>query len=129
MKGVIQFFEKTGCKGNTKQQQLLRDEGYMLQITDIISKKWDIESLNRCLKGRKVHDCVNLMAPIIKDEQLIIDDLTESELMEVMIEHPILIKRPVIFYRGEVSVGFNTPLVSKLLGEEQPEHFCQKKVR
>lgn len=128
MKGIIQFFEKPGCKGNIKQQQLLRDAGYVLQITDILSKRWDVESLNRCFVGNKVHNCVNLMAPIIKKEQIEIDNISESDLLELMIEHPILIKRPIIFYRGEVSVGFNTPLVSKLLGEEQPEHFCQKKV-
>lgn len=128
MKGIIQFFEKPGCKGNLKQQQLLRDAGYVLQITDILSKKWDVESLYRCFKGRNVHDCVNTMAPIIKKEQLEIDELCESDLLDLMIKHPILIKRPILFYRGEVSVGFNTPLVSKLLGEKQPEHFCQKKL-
>lgn len=129
MKGIIQFVEKPGCRGNIKQQQLLRDAGYVLQITDILSKQWDMESLYRCFKGRRVHDCVNLMAPILKEEDIEIDNLTESELMDLMIKHPILIRRPIIFHRGEVSVGFNTPLVSKLLGEDQPEHFCQKKVR
>lgn len=127
MKGIVQFFEKAGCKGNKKQKEILSKAGYMLQVTDILTKQWDVESLLRCFTGRKIHDCVNLMAPMVKNNKMELNSLSEEELLLLMIEHPILIKRPIIFYRGEFSVGFNTKLVSNLLGGDQPEHFCQKK--
>lgn len=126
MKGIVSFYEKPGCKGNERQKEKLRAAGYVLQVIDILTKGWDEETLLQFFGDTPIHQCVNLRAPIITSGQLDINQLTDSELLQKMIELPILIKRPLLFFRGQFAVGFENELVTTLLGEPQIEEPCQK---
>jgi len=126
MKGIISFYEKPGCQGNARQKEKLRAAGYMLQVVDMISKKWDEETLMQFFGNTPILQCVNRRAPIITSGELDVDALSEAELLEKMIASPILIKRPLIFYRGQFGVGFENNLVTALLGEAQTEEPCHK---
>ncbi|MDC7222607.1 MAG: hypothetical protein PQJ60_02635 [Spirochaetales bacterium] len=126
MKGIVSFYEKPGCQGNAKQKQQLKDEGYMLQVVDMISKKWEPEELQKFLCNYNIYDCVNQRAPQVKSGEFQASELSEEELLAAMIESPILIKRPLIFFRGEFAVGFENDLVTKLLGGPQKDSVCHQ---
>jgi len=127
MKGIISFYEKPGCRTNEEQKEILINAGYKLQVIDMLSKKWEKESLQQFFGSLKVHDCVNLKAPEISGGELDIHRFTEEELLDLMLEKPILIKRPLLFFRGEFAVGFENDLVAKLLeGEEAAQISCRK---
>jgi arsenate reductase len=127
MKGVVSFYGKPECSGNKKQKALLRDAGYMLEERDLLNTSWDQEKLLNFFNGVPVHECINQRAPLISQQRFNPAELTEDELLEKMIEHPILIKRPLIFFRGEYACGFDSPLVKKLLGEDPGIVDCRCK--
>ncbi|ADE55622.1 ArsC/Spx/MgsR family protein [Coraliomargarita akajimensis] len=124
MKGIVSFYEKPGCTRNALQKEQLRAAGYVIQALSLIDKNWDPQSLYRFFGGNSPHDCVNTRAPQITSGALAPSTLTEDELLEQMRAHPILIKRPLIFYRGEYCCGFDTALVAKLLGAKQTDPGC-----
>lgn len=124
MKGIVSFYEKPGCKGNAKQKEILRQAGYKLQVIDILSKEWDEETLMKFIGNMPVHACVNVKAPSVKSGIFEPEKLTEAELVEAMIYEPILIKRPLVFYRGEFAVGFDSDLVEKLLNQRMEDSVC-----
>lgn len=126
MKGIVSFYEKPGCKGNARQKEKLREAGYALQVIDILAKSWDEETLLQFFGDKPVHQCVNLRAPLITNGEIDINRLNDSELLQKMIEYPILIKRPLLFFRGQFAVGFDNELVTMLLGESQSEDSCRK---
>lgn len=129
MKGIISFYEKPGCKNNNRQKELLSEAGYKLQVIDLLNKEWNREDLLKFFQYKSIFDCINLKAPVISNKKLIISDLSEDELLEEMIKSPILIKRPLIFYRGQFGIGFDSELVKTLLGQKAPEMICHKNVQ
>lgn len=124
MKGIVSFYEKPGCEGNAEQKKKLEAAGYKLQVIDMISKEWETEQLQKFFGGMNIHDCVNKRAPSIKSGALDPSTLAEEDLLSAMVQEPILIKRPLLFFRGEFGVGFENDLVTKLLGEKQSESVC-----
>jgi nitrogenase-associated protein len=126
MKGIISFYGKTGCKGNARQIEQLKRADYVVQVIDILTKEWDVETLLKFIATETVQACVNQRAPQISSGEFNPLELNDSELLQAMIQDPILIKRPLIFYRGEFACGFDHPLVKRLLNEEPIDYECQQ---
>jgi arsenate reductase-like glutaredoxin family protein len=116
MKGIVAFYEKPGCEENEAQKEKLKQADYMLQVVDMINKKWQMEELCKFFVKQNVHDCVNpLAAPIVSGE-LDPSCLSSEELMGAMVENPDLIMSPLFFFRGEFGVGSHSDLAVRLLG-------------
>jgi nitrogenase-associated protein len=126
MKGIVSFYGKSGCKGNARQIEQLKQAGYVLQVIDILAKDWDVETLPKFFNGEAPHACVNTRAPQITSGAFKPDELNSADLLQAMVQDPILIKRPLLFFRGEFACGFDHPLVKELLDEEPVDYECQQ---
>lgn len=124
MKGIVSFYEKRGCRTNAQQKKQLEAAGYVVQSIDLLEKDWDTVSLRKFFTYLPTHDCVNARAPQITSGEFDPNSLSEDDLLVAMARNPILIKRPLIFFRGEFACGFNNELVSRLLGEDGQETEC-----
>lgn len=124
MKGIVSIYGKSGCKGNGQQKARLKAAGYTVQFIDILKKQWDVHTLSKFFNDQSVHACVNARAPQITSGEFDPSTLSEDALLQAMIETPILIKRPLLFYRGEFACGFDQPLVTQLLGEQAEDFSC-----
>ncbi len=126
MKGIVSLYGKVGCKGNARQMEQLKAAGYAVQFIDLLSRKLEAAELQNFFAGRKFHDCVNQRAPQITSGEFQPEGLSEDELLQAMIESPILIKRPLLFFRGEFACGADHPLMARLLGDVPPVEGCQR---
>ena len=117
MEDVVSFYEKPGCVGNAKLKDKLVKAGYKLNVTDMISKSWEKKELLEFFKDTPVSQCLNLRAPLITSGEFIYDGKSDDEILDAMIESPILIKRPLLVFKGEFAVGSESTLVKRLLGE------------
>ncbi|WP_269522994.1 ArsC/Spx/MgsR family protein [Coraliomargarita parva] len=126
IKGIVSFYGKAGCKGNARQMEQLKEAGYVVQFVDLLSRKLEAKELLNFFAGRSIHDCVNLRAPQITAGEFKPETLSEDELLQAMIESPILIKRPLLFFRGEFACGSDHPLMARLLGDVTPVEGCQR---
>ncbi|MBC2606584.1 ArsC/Spx/MgsR family protein [Pelagicoccus albus] len=125
-KGIVSLYGKAGCQGNARQVKQLKSAGYVVQFIDLLSRKLEASELTKFTSDRPLHDCVNQRAPLITSGEFDPSTLDEDDLLQAMVENPILIKRPLLFYRGHFACGFDHPLVEQLLGETPPELGCQK---
>lgn len=125
-KGIVSLYGKVGCKGNQRQMKLLEAAGYVVQFIDLLSRNLEESELRKFTAGQPLHDCVNSRAPLITSGKFSPDALDEDELMKAMLDNPILVKRPLLFFRGEFACGFDQPLVTHLLGQTPPDMSCQK---
>lgn len=121
---VLYFYGKPECTGNAKQKEILRNAGYLLQVIDIINKPWTKSELLDFFQDMSIKDCVNLRAPQIKRGELDLDKLSDAEILDKMLEAPILIKRPLLQYGQHKAVGFESGLVARLLGETPEAVEC-----
>jgi arsenate reductase (glutaredoxin) len=112
----ILFFEKPGCINNEKQKKILRSAGHTLHCRDILKHPWDTEKLLPFVEGKKAEQMINTTAPVVKNGSLDPSKLSFTQAIALMIEDPILIKRPLIEVDGLHIQGFESILLKPYLG-------------
>lgn len=118
----VVFYEKTGCCGNEKQKKVLSLQGISFETKSLLDTVWDNDTLKPFFVGLDKDDIVNKFAPKIKNNQLNIDTLSKDELISMMCEEPILIKRPLLEI-GEVKIcGFDIEKINQTL----QSNICEK---
>ena len=126
---TVTFYEKPGCKGNLKQRQRLENNGFTVVVKSILSHVWYPTSLKAFLQHRPVNEWFNRSAPAIRQGEVNTDLLSESEALSLMIQNPILIRRPLLEYAGEKRCGFDNDVVVNLLqlAPENAVEHCQNR--
>ena len=103
----IQFFEKPGCVGNARQKQVLNKAGHELQVMDLLTFPWTREKLSPFLSGRAVGDWFNRTAPAVKSGDIDPDRLDAEQALDLLLETPLLIRRPLMVVDGQYFTGFD----------------------
>jgi arsenate reductase (glutaredoxin) len=111
--GVI-FFEKPGCMGNAKQKTLLDLYNIRYKTEDILSYPWTKEFLEEFFKDIPKEKIYNPFAPQIKSKEIEPKNLTKDQLVELMLESPILIKRPLLIVGEHKLCGFSIEMINEL---------------
>jgi nitrogenase-associated protein len=75
-----------------------------------------VESLRPFFANNPVSGWFNESAPRVKSGELDLDRLNESEALDLMINDPILIKRPLMLYQSLMQSGFVAGPVLDFLG-------------
>ncbi|MCG7899699.1 MAG: hypothetical protein JAY85_14755 [Candidatus Thiodiazotropha weberae] len=110
------FYEKPGCIGNKQQKAILRRLGVSLEVRDILSENWTAESLRSFFGNKAVPAWFNESAPQVKSGEINTDHLNETEALRLMVDQPILIKRPLMIYQSLKQSGFTVGPVLDYLG-------------
>ena len=110
------FYEKPGCVGNQLQKKLLQGLGHQLEVRDLISETWSAEALRPFFGDRPVAQWFNESAHKVKDGSIDIHGVDEAQALKLMLDEPMLIRRPLLQY-GEVrQAGFVQGPVLDVLG-------------
>jgi nitrogenase-associated protein len=112
----IVFYEKPGCINNGKQKNILAAAGHTLECRDILQHPWQEEELLAFVAGKKPAAMMNHTAPAIKNGEIDPKALTFEQAFALMLENPILIRRPLIEVEGRCIQGFDHPLLQPYLG-------------
>jgi len=112
----IQFFEKPGCINGEKQKRILIEAGNVLDCVNILEHPWSREELTPFVAGKPPSSIMNHTAPAIKKGEIVPADLHYDDAISLMIENPILIKRPLIRVDGLSIQGFTDERLSPYLG-------------
>lgn len=95
MASVI-FYEKPGCVGNNNQKHFLKTHDIKLEVRDLLSEAWTAKKLRPYFGSSPVNEWFNETAPAIKSGEIQIDNITEKDAINMMIENPLLIRRPLM---------------------------------
>jgi len=114
------FYEKPGCKGNTRQRALLEAHGYTLDVKSILDEPWTRQTLRPFFGNRPVAEWFNDKAPDIKSGDIDPSAFDEEGALAIMLEQPILIRRPLIDRDGQKFCGFDET-VEAAFGLSAPE--------
>lgn len=114
------FYEKPGCKGNTRQRALLEAHGYSFEVKSILDEPWTRETLRPFFGSRPVAEWFNEKAPAVKSGEIDPLAFDEEGALAIMLEQPILIRRPLIDRDGQKFCGFDET-VETAFGLNAPE--------
>ena len=113
---TIQFFGKPNCVNNNKQKTLLRAAGHTVLDNDILSQDWKPDQLRQFFGNTPVAEWFNMMAPVIKSNELTIEDFSAEQALEAMAQDPLLIRRPLMDIDGQKVCGFRFDEINEMIG-------------
>ncbi|MGA1410783.1 MAG: ArsC/Spx/MgsR family protein [Prochlorotrichaceae cyanobacterium] len=113
---TITFYEKPGCINNTKQKTLLQAAGHDVEAHNLLTEPWTREQLRRFFGDRPVAEWFNPTAPAIKSGQVKPSELDAETALTLMLQDPLLIRRPLMQVNDRYEVGFNPTIVDAWIG-------------
>lgn len=112
----LTFYHKPGCVNNEKQKGILLKRGFSLDERNLLDFTWDRDILTKVFKGYLVSEWFNESAPKIKDGSVRPADLTYDEAIDLILENPIYMKRPIIEFNSRYIVGFSADELELMTG-------------
>jgi nitrogenase-associated protein len=103
---TIVFYEKPGCINNHHQKQLLHAAGHTVIARDVLKEPWSADSLHPFLRHYLVSEWFNRAAPQVKSGQIVPEKLRAAEAMRLLVQDPLLIRRPLMQIGTEYFIGF-----------------------
>jgi len=125
---LIIFYEKPGCKTNAKQKQAFRDAGCKIIERDLLNHGLEPAELYEFFKGMPVTKWFNPNAPMIKTGKINPVSLDKETALQMLMDDPILIRRPLMIVKGKKLSGFNKWFLEKLLDikmDSKPSMKCE----
>lgn len=113
---VVLFYEKPGCINNTKQKKLLRQAGHTVIEKDLLNTPWQEETLLEFFSALPVVNWFNSSAPSVKSGEVVPESCNVEQALSLMINEPLLIRRPLMKVNTEVMVGFEQDTVDRWIG-------------
>jgi nitrogenase-associated protein len=114
----VNFYEKPGCGGNTRQKALLIASGHEVEARSLRAEPWTAAALRPFFGSKPVQDWFNGSAPRVKAGEIKPGELSPKAAPAMMIDDPLLI------------VGFALAVVIGLLATaaSRMPFFCAKRV-
>jgi nitrogenase-associated protein len=110
------FYEKPGCKNNTKQKTLLAAAGHEVEARNLLTEPWTSERLRLFFGNRPVTEWFNRTAPQIKSGEVVPEQVDAETALAMMVNNPLLIRRPLIEVGDKLTVGFDVDFIDAWLG-------------
>jgi nitrogenase-associated protein len=115
MANVI-FYEKPGCANNARQKRLLMEAGHELIVRNLLETCWTAEELRAFFGDKPVSEWFNRAAPGVKSGEVVPEALGEQDALDLMLEDPLLIRRPLMQVGERREAGFDTQRVQEWIG-------------
>lgn len=93
---TILFFEKPGCRNNSRQKALLELAGHTVEAANLLEHPWTEKELEGFLGETPVAEWFNPFAPSVKSGETDPQAYERSDALTAMVRDPILIKRPLM---------------------------------
>ena len=118
---TVQFFEKPGCRNNTRQKALLQASGHGVEAYSILAHPWTTETLRPFFGNRPVAEWFNPAAPRVRSGAVDPAACDGETALALMLEDPLLIRRPLMAVGADRRCGFDPVQVDAWIGLKNAE--------
>ncbi len=129
---TVVFYEKPGCGNNTKQKVWLAASGHTVLAKNLLTEKWTAERLRAFFGDLPVVKWFNPAAPKVKAGEVDPATYSAEAALELMLQEPLFIKRPLMEVEGVLRVGFDAKAVDAWIGlndtqpKDEPCPICHR---
>jgi len=120
------FYEKPGCKNNTKQKTLLTAAGHEVVPYNLLTEPWTVERLRSFFGDRPVVEWINRAAPVVKSGEVDPEKLDAETALVLMLRDPLLIRRPLIQVGDRREAGFDVEKINAWIGLKAADESLQE---
>jgi len=103
----VRIFHNPKCSKCRLTMDILSDKGIDVTIVEYLNTPPDSAELNEVLNmlGMEPRDLMRKHETPYKDNNLDNPDLTREQLIQAMIDNPVLIERPIIINGNKATIG------------------------
>lgn len=107
MTSAVKIFHNPRCSKSQQTMQLLESSGVTPDIIEYLKQPPSYEELAETLDllGLEPRELIRSHEKPYKENKLDDQDLSREDLIRAMIEHPILIERPIVVHDGKAVIG------------------------
>jgi nitrogenase-associated protein len=116
---TIQFYQKPGCATNARQKRMLEAAGHTVIAKSLLAEPWTAEALRGFFGSTPVATWFNSAAPRIRSGEIVPGKLDASNAIALMLNDPLLIRRPLVEADGQRCAGFDREPVTSLLANSR----------
>lgn len=116
---TVLFYQKPGCGTNARQIRALEAAGHQVIAKSLLAEPWTAERLLAFFGTTPSASWFNPAAPRIKSGEVKPAEVDAADAIALMLDDPLLIRRPLIEADGAKCAGFDREPVPSLLGGER----------
>lgn len=123
---MIKIYTSPSCLGCRKVKKYFKEHNINYEEKSIINNKLKREDIYKMLVHSEngFEDIISTRSKVFKENNIDLDDLNLNQLIDFIIEHPTVLKRPIILNDYELQVGYNVDDITLFLPEELREQEC-----
>lgn len=103
----VTLFTKSGCTTCIKARQFLLRQGVNYTERDIFKHPFSETELRAIVAKRPVKEIFSYRSPSVKALGLDVERMSDEEMIQVMLQEPRLIRRPLLTTPSALVVGFD----------------------
>jgi len=113
---TVLFYQKPGCGTNARQIRALEAAGHQVIAKSLLTEPWSAQELRPFFGKTPVTSWFNPAAPRIKSGEVKPAEIDAANAIALMLDDPLLIRRPLVDVDGTRCAGFDREPVLSLLG-------------
>ena len=104
---ALSIFHNPRCSKSRKTLEIIESQNIEAEIILYLQDPPSASELSSLLKKlcMKASDLVRKSESIIKELNIDLSSIPEDDLISIMIEHPIMIERPIVFNESSAIIG------------------------
>lgn len=117
---MIKALLYTSCTSCRKTEDVLKKSGVDYEKREFFKQRFTADELGSLLAsvGLTPSDVISTRSRAYKDRNLADADLTDAQILDLMVEEPTLLRRPIVINGDQAVVGHNEAKLRELIGEE-----------
>jgi Spx/MgsR family transcriptional regulator len=113
---MADFYWRPSCSTCRDARRYAEERGANLTLRDLFKHPLSKEELRTLLAGRSASTIFSSRSPTVKKLGLDLTTIADDQLLDLMAEHPTLIRRPLtVVAAGQLIVGFDRPAYDRQL--------------
>ena len=127
---MIKIYTSPSCSSCRKAKEFFKSEDIPFQEKNILVNVLNEEELRDILAKSEngTDDIISTRSKIIKEQNIDVESMTISELIEFIRKHPTVLKRPIMVDDRKIQVGYNPEEIRVFIPHEKrvAQWSCKK---
>jgi len=117
---AIQAYLYNSCTSCRKTDEILKESGVDYERREYFKERFTKDELRTLLEQNNltVQDVISTRSTPYKQHDLANRDLTDDEILDLMIEDPRLLRRPIVLSGDTVIIGHNEKQLRELVANQ-----------